>query len=67
MVHDGHSVHNPRTRYLSAEFASQGQEVYEALAISEVLALAEQHPTSSIVITPDVDQGSAALIDHLVA
>jgi hypothetical protein len=27
----------------------EGLEVYEALAISEVLALAEQHPISSII------------------
>jgi hypothetical protein len=33
-----------------------GQQVYEALAISEVLALADQHPTASIVITPEVEQ-----------
>ena len=37
-------------------------EVYEALAISEVLALAEQHPLSSIIITPDVEQARADVI-----
>jgi hypothetical protein len=33
---------------LSDELTKQGHEVYEAIAISEVLALAEQHPASSI-------------------
>ena len=44
------TTHAPDT--LSDELARQGHEVYEALAISEVLALAEQHPTASIIITP---------------
>ena len=33
------------------ERSVQGRKVYEALAISEVMALAEQHPASHIVIT----------------
>jgi hypothetical protein len=41
---------------------AQGLEVHEALAVSEVLALAEQHPVSSIIITPDVDQARAQVI-----
>ncbi len=40
----------------------EGLEVYEALAIFEVLTLAEQHPISSIVITPDIDQARAEVI-----
>ena len=43
-------------------FEAEGLEVYEALAISEVLSLAEQHPVSSIIITPDVDQARADVI-----
>jgi hypothetical protein len=39
--------------------ALEAQEVHEALAISEVLALTEQHPISSIIVTPDVDQARA--------
>ena len=49
---------NPITDALEA----QGLEVFEALAISEVLALAEQHPVSSIIVTPDVDQTRANVI-----
>jgi predicted metal-dependent hydrolase len=41
---------------------AQGLEVHEALAISEVLALAEQDPISSIIITPDVEQARADVI-----
>lgn len=41
---------------------AEGLEVHEALAISEVLALAEQHPFSSIIITPDVDERRADVI-----
>ena len=47
---------------LTDELSLQGHEVYEAIAISEVLALAEQHPASSIVITSDVDQERATVI-----
>jgi hypothetical protein len=49
---------------LSSELSLQGHEVYEALAISEVLALSEQHPTASIIITPDVDQTRAAVVQQ---
>ena len=40
---------------LGDELTGQGHCVYEALAISEVLGLAEQHPEASILITADVD------------
>jgi hypothetical protein len=43
----------------SDKLTRQGFEVYEAMAISEVLALAEQHSTSSIIITSDVDEARA--------
>ena len=49
---------------LSVELTGQGREVYEALAISEVLALAEQHPASQILITPEVDQKRASMIQQ---
>lgn len=55
-------THVPNT--LSDELVRQGHEVYEALAISEVLALAEQHLTASIIITPDVDQTRAKVIQQ---
>lgn len=48
---------------LTEELSRQGQ-VFEALAISEVLALIEQHPTASIIITPDVDQARASIIQQ---
>jgi predicted metal-dependent hydrolase len=47
---------------VSEALEAEGTEVYEALAISEVLALAEQHPVSSIIITPDVEQTRADVI-----
>jgi len=49
---------------LTDELSLQGHKVYEALAISEVLALAEQHPTASIIITPDVEQSRASVIQQ---
>jgi hypothetical protein len=49
---------NPLTRELS----EQGWHVYEAIAISEVLALAEQHPSASIILTADVDTERAKAI-----
>lgn len=44
---------------LTDELLHQGHQVYEALAVSEVYALADQHPTATILITADVDQGRA--------
>lgn len=49
---------------LTDELSLHGHDVYEAVAISEVMALAEQHPASSIVITPDVDQERATVIQQ---
>jgi hypothetical protein len=49
---------------LTDELTKQGHEVYDAIAISEVLALAGQHPASSIVITPDVDQNRVSVIQQ---
>jgi hypothetical protein len=41
---------------------AEGLDVYEAFAISEVLALAEQHLNSTIIITPCVDERRADVI-----
>jgi hypothetical protein len=49
---------------LSDELARQGHEVFEALAISEVLSLAELHPDSKIVITPEIEQERASVIQQ---
>ena len=40
---------------LTGEPSQQGHTVYEAVAISEVYALADQHPLATIIITADVD------------
>ena len=49
---------------LGDELSGQGHCVYEALAVSEVFSLAEHHPTASIVITADVDQKRATVIQQ---
>jgi hypothetical protein len=49
---------------LGDELTGQGHCVYEALAVSEVLGLAEQHPGASILITADVDQKQANVIQQ---
>jgi ABC-type nitrate/sulfonate/bicarbonate transport system ATPase subunit len=49
---------------LAETLITLGHQVYEALAISEVIALAEQHPASHIVITSDVDQNRASIIQR---
>jgi hypothetical protein len=46
------------------QIARHGHEVFEALAVSEVLALAEQHPNSLIVITPEIEQERATVIQQ---
>lgn len=47
---------------ISDELSRQGHTVHEALAISEVLAFAEQHPEAQIVISADVDNERACII-----
>jgi hypothetical protein len=49
---------------LTTELQQQGHTVYEAIAISEVLALAEQHPTAAIIIDAGVDPETAKLIQQ---
>jgi hypothetical protein len=49
---------------LTHELSHQGHIVYEALAVSEVYALADQHPLATIIITAEVDQERAKAIQH---
>jgi hypothetical protein len=49
---------------LAEELSQQGHQVFEAIAISEVLALAEQHSSASIVITAGVDHERAKVIQQ---
>jgi predicted nicotinamide N-methyase len=46
---------NQAPSVLAAELSRAGIRVYEALAISEVLALVANHPGAQIVITSDVE------------
>lgn len=46
------------------ELSHQGHTVYEALAISEVYALADQHPLATIIITAGVDPERARAVQH---
>jgi len=56
------TAHAPST--LGGELSRHGYEVYEALSISEIFALAEEHPDSGIVITPEIDQARACVIQQ---
>lgn len=49
---------------LTHELSHQGHTVYEALAVSEVYALADQHPLATIIITADIDPERARAIQH---
>jgi hypothetical protein len=49
---------------LTDELSRQGHQVYEALAISEVYALADQYPTATIIITADVHPERAKAVQH---
>lgn len=46
------------------DLSHQGHQVYEAIAISEVYALADQHPKAAIIITAEVDPERAKAIQH---
>jgi hypothetical protein len=46
------------------ELAHQGHRVFEAVAISEVYALADQHLNSTIIITANVDPERAKAVQH---
>lgn len=47
---------------LSHDLASAGIQTYEALAISEVLALAHERPYAPIVVAPEIECERAKLI-----
>jgi predicted nicotinamide N-methyase len=49
---------------LTEGLTHQGHTVYEAIAISEVYALADQHPQAQIIITADIDPERAKAIQH---
>ena len=49
---------------LADELLLQGHEVCEAIAISEVLALAEQHPSATIIIKGEIDPERAKVMQH---
>jgi predicted nicotinamide N-methyase len=46
------------------ELSRQGYRVFEAVAISEVYALADQHMNASIIITADVDPERVRAVQH---
>lgn len=49
---------------LTDELSGHGYEVYEALSISEIFALVEEHPDWGIIITPESDQVHARVIQQ---
>jgi hypothetical protein len=49
---------------LTDELSHQGYTIYEALAVSDVYALADQHPQAQIIITADIDPERAKAIQH---
>lgn len=46
------------------ELARQGNTVYEVLAVSEVLHLAEQYPAATIIVNHDVEPAAAKAIQQ---
>ncbi len=49
---------------LTDALSQQGYTVYEALAVSDVYALADQHPLATIIITADVDPERTKAVQH---
>jgi hypothetical protein len=49
---------------LAEQLMHQGNQVFEALSISEVYALADQHRLAAIIITADVHPERARAIQH---
>jgi hypothetical protein len=49
---------------LADELSHQGYTVYEALAVSDVHALVDQHPLATLIITADVDPERAKAVQH---
>jgi hypothetical protein len=55
---------NQAPSVLAAKLSRAGIRVYEALAISEVLALVAEHPDAQIVITSDVEPRRVSAIQE---
>ncbi|HKV94904.1 MAG TPA: hypothetical protein VJW20_20330 [Candidatus Angelobacter sp.] len=49
---------------LAEKLIREGMIVYEALAISEVLALAQDHPSAQIILAPGIDAARARIIQQ---
>jgi hypothetical protein len=49
---------------LTDQLILAGNQVFEALAISEVLALAEEHPGAHIIIDADVEAEQAKVVQQ---
>jgi hypothetical protein len=49
---------------LAEELTHQGHRVFEAVAISEVYALADQHLNATIIITAEVHPERAKAVQH---
>jgi len=49
---------------LAEQLSHQGHHVFEAIDISEVYALADQHPSATIIITAEIDPERAKAIQH---
>jgi hypothetical protein len=49
---------------LAAELSRQGHHVLEAIAVSEVFALADEHPSATIIITCDINPERANVMQH---
>jgi hypothetical protein len=49
---------------LADQLSHQGHTVHEAMAVSEVYALADQHPLATIIMTADIDPERAKAIQH---
>jgi hypothetical protein len=49
---------------LTDELQHQGRQVFEAIPISEVFALSDQHPSATIIITADIHPQRMKAIQH---
>ena len=49
---------------IADELKRKGHTVFEALAVSETLALAEQHPGANIIMNNDVEPAAAKIIQQ---
>lgn len=62
--YDHDPVHHGCARPADGRLTHQGHTVYETLAVSEVYALADQHPLATIIIAADVDPERAKAVQH---